>query len=140
MPYAKNVTMLNELPELSDVEQNIGVGNYAQHSQHSQPGQPHPTEYDAKYQKIIRQSQQIMPEAGMSLYGRPSMESYEQMNAHQPQPIYIPRDPTCLEIANHVKECPICSKFYNNDKTIYIILIVILAIISLLLLKKVLDV
>lgn len=48
--------------------------------------------------------------------------------------------PSCLDVAEHIANCPICSKFYNNDKTIYIIAIVILSIVCLLLLKKVLDV
>jgi hypothetical protein len=48
--------------------------------------------------------------------------------------------PSCLDVAEHIANCPICSKFYNNDKTIYIIAIVILSIICLLLLKKVLNV
>ena len=33
--------------------------------------------------------------------------------------------PTCLEICYHIEQCPICSKFYKNDKSIYIITIVI---------------
>jgi hypothetical protein len=47
--------------------------------------------------------------------------------------------PTCLEIADHVGSCPICSRFYKNDNTVYIIAIVILAIICILLLKRVLN-
>ena len=46
---------------------------------------------------------------------------------------------SCLLVADHINSCPICSKFYNNDKTIYIIAIVVLAIICILLLKKVLN-
>lgn len=48
--------------------------------------------------------------------------------------------PSCLDVAEHIANCPICSKFYNTDKTIYIIAIVILSIICILLLKKVLNV
>lgn len=51
-----------------------------------------------------------------------------------------PDSPSCLSVAEHVANCPICSRFYNNDKTIYIIAIVVLLIICILLLKKVLDV
>ena len=49
-------------------------------------------------------------------------------------------DITCQKVLKHISNCPICSKFYNNDRTVYIIIIVILIIISLLLFKKVLDV
>jgi hypothetical protein len=38
-----------------------------------------------------------------------------------------------------VGSCPICSRFYHNDNTVYIIAIVILSIICILLLKRVLD-
>jgi len=46
----------------------------------------------------------------------------------------------CIEICDHIKGCPICSKFYNTDKTIYVVVIVILCLILLILLKKVLKV
>ena len=49
-------------------------------------------------------------------------------------------DITCQQVLKHISNCPICSKFYNNDRTVYIIIIVILIIICLLLFKKVLDV
>jgi len=45
----------------------------------------------------------------------------------------------CVEVAEHVKECPVCSKVYDNDKTVYIVIIVVLAIICILLLKRVLE-
>lgn len=48
--------------------------------------------------------------------------------------------PTCLAVAEHTADCKVCSKLYNNDKTVYIIAIVLLSIICILLLKKVLDV
>lgn len=64
----------------------------------------------------------------------------------QPSPEYIQRDTinmhmqsrelTCIEIAKHIKDCPICSKFYDTDKSLYIIIIIILVIFCILLLKK----
>jgi hypothetical protein len=46
----------------------------------------------------------------------------------------------CVDIANHAANCPVCSKLYNNDNTVYIIAIAILTIICILLLKRVLDI
>jgi len=46
---------------------------------------------------------------------------------------------SCIDIANHQMSCPVCSKLYNNDKTSYIIAIVLLVVICIILLKKVLD-
>jgi hypothetical protein len=45
----------------------------------------------------------------------------------------------CQDFFNHVQGCPICSKFYNTDKTIYIVIIVMLSLVSLILLKRVLE-
>ena len=46
---------------------------------------------------------------------------------------------SCLDVAGHIDNCPICAKFYKNDKSIYIVTIVLLVIICIILLKKVLD-
>lgn len=54
----------------------------------------------------------------------------------QPDPLSY----NCIDIARHIENCPICSKFYSNDKTVYVIAIVVLAIVCLLLLKRVLNV
>ena len=48
------------------------------------------------------------------------------------------REISCIEIAKHIKNCPICSKFYDTDKSLYIIVIIILLIFCILLLKKIL--
>ena len=43
----------------------------------------------------------------------------------------------CLQISRHIRNCPICSKFYyNNDKVILIIIIIILITICVLLSNK----
>ena len=46
---------------------------------------------------------------------------------------------SCLDISSHIENCPICSKFYNTDKTIYVITILILIIFCIILLKKIID-
>lgn len=74
-------------------------------------------------------------------------------NTHNTHNVYIPSSHyendmnkfsnntfSCLDIAEHVKMCPICTRFYRNDYSLYIILIVILAIICILLTKKVLNI
>jgi hypothetical protein len=42
----------------------------------------------------------------------------------------------CRDISCHVSECPVCSKLYKSDSTIYIIMIVLLSCIVLFLLQK----
>lgn len=59
---------------------------------------------------------------------------------HPQHPQHLqPRELSCMEIARHVKNCPICSKFYDNDKSVYIIVIILLVIFCIILLKKILD-
>ena len=135
-------TLIDNLPDLDDLE---GYSNNKQ---------------DDKYSKFIRQShsspqqsgmvsnninqhmgqspmgQSPMEQSPMEQYMRhqPSMEQFENKSSHNINSI------SCLEIAEHVSNCPICSKFYKNDNTIYIIAIVVLLIICILLLKKCLDI
>jgi hypothetical protein len=146
-----NITMLGDLPNLEDIE-NAGVGNPA-----GQPYQPspnfrmeshimeRPNPNDEKFQKYIRSSQHISPNAGMGLNNPPPPQNYPQqemiMQVQEqapPPPNYLRHH--CLDIAGHIHECPICSKFYNNDKTVYIIVIILLTIVCLMLLKRVLNV
>ena len=77
---------------------------------------------------------------------------YEEPIAHQSLqvPLQIPRvkyedkvqtscDLHCKDILNHIKECEICHKFYNNDRSIYIILLVLFGLIIVILMKRVME-
>lgn len=148
----KNVTQLSELPELSDLE---GIGRSPQgdgYRPHGDSFRPQGEGYnmadmippDAKVQKFIRPKYQAFQEAGMDQQFPPQNQGLppQEMQMQQQAPALL--DPlheiSCLNIAKHVSDCPICSKFYSNDKSIYIIIIVLLTIICLLLLKKVLNI
>ena len=66
-----------------------------------------------------------------------------QQFRQQPQIVegFHPSTPlSCQKVCDHVTACKICKKYYDTDRTIYIIVIVILIIICLLLLKKALNV
>ncbi len=136
-PNKKNVTYLDDLPQLEDLESTGGTIDVRQsmHGNHEIP---------PKFQKFIRNPggmQKPPYESGMG-------QSHHQQHFFAPPPqqqeqqvsIKLPNDsPTCLEIHDHVQTCPICSRFFKNDNTVYIIAIVILSIICILLLKKVLN-
>lgn len=66
----------------------------------------------------------------------PIQYPYER-NAYFEEPYVAPFN--CLDVSNHLKSCPICSKLYDNDKSMYIVAIVILVIIVIILLKKVIE-
>ena len=123
------VTMIDDLPNLEDLEGN--------------PEYPPRGPTDQQLQKVIRPRH--MPLEGSGMY--PRAESSYQMQPQQngPMPQHgVLVDPqfshiNCLEIAHHVNGCPICSRFYNPDKTLYVIAVVLLSVICLLLVKRVLE-
>lgn len=45
----------------------------------------------------------------------------------------------CLDVASHIQKCPLCSKFYENDRSMYWGAIVFLALVCIYLLKKLID-
>lgn len=129
------VTYIDDLPDLNDLTESPVV--------HMVPDQD-------KYKKFIRTGT-----------GSPAMESGMSRNrvqAHVPmpqqqddsmmdnnsqlyeQPLPHPHMYNCIDIANHIKVCPICSKIYNDDKTLYILCIVLLCIVIIILIKKILNV
>ena len=132
-----NVTMLDDLPNLEDME---AAGRSA-------PLDPQimdrPDATDDKYMKYIRGSHRMMEQAGMD-HSAPQPQPYHPQPQPQPHhPVYHQPPPpqfNCIDIAAHITDCPICSKFYGNDKTAYMIAIVVLSIVCILLLKKVLNV
>ena len=140
-----NVTYLDDLPELADETSGGHPGS------HGDPLHGVPE----RFHKFIRPSMgSPPPESGMANYSSstpyPSIPpSYGEpmlgpsMGAPSPQPkvTQMPDgSPSCLQVADHIANCPLCSKFYKNDQTIYIVVIVLLAIVCLLLLKRVLKI
>lgn len=76
-----------------------------------------------------------------------NMDFQEQPRGYRHYEIEPPRQPqhqmmaapyrlSCSEVYDHITSCPICSKLYNQDKTIYILIIVILSLIVIVLLKN----
>lgn len=112
----QQVTMIDDLPNLDEIEAT-----------------------NPQYQKFIRNNHVLPLESGM-LAQQQYQEQYQQIENIKPKIIENYKgELNCIDVANHIKNCPICSQIYNTDKTGYIILISILIIICFLLLKKVLE-
>jgi hypothetical protein len=148
MSYQTGVTFIEDLPELEDLEgprphQRAVRGNS---HQSNYPGADMlPPGESNRYEKFIRKDTGSPPsESGMSARELQSPQisaPIENFEKNTMAPTITSRDsPSCLDVADHVENCPICSKIYKTDTTIYLIAIVVLAIISIILLKKVLDV
>jgi hypothetical protein len=115
-------TKIEDLPELGDVE-----GQLPRH--------------DGSMNKFIRGGHQMMQQAGMQAYAPPPQHPPQEMMAPPPPPAQPDWESiSCLDINRHITQCPICSRFYGRDNTVYIIAIIVLCIVCLLLLKRVLNV
>lgn len=172
----KNVTPIDMLPELEDLEGGsirtggkshnppVSGGFYATGPENFPGAQMIPKTEIERMSRHVRNGHILHPDSGMVPYmesemiqqrpsqlplntkmtnlynGIPYGGAPEMVSEQDQGKALGPSGPTCLEVADHIANCPICSKFYNNDKTIYIIAIVILAIVCILLLKRVLDV
>lgn len=134
------VTLIDDLPDLDQLEPSM---------YNNQMNNMVPVSEIERVQKFIRNNKyDPHPGSGMQVYNEPKT-GYLQQNPYMTEqyedqmPVLrdVPSVPiSCADIYKHIENCPICSKLYNNDKTIYIILIIFLTVICIILLKKVLDV
>lgn len=131
-PRMANVTMIEELPNLEDID---GGGGYIERQIMDRPNLQ-----DDRFQKHIRPTHRIDPQAGME--NAAMAAGHEEMMYQQPMLPQLPVHMTynCVDVSKHIQDCPICSKFYHDDKSVYIIVIILLCIVCLLLLKRVLNV
>ena len=122
----KQHTLIENLPELED-----NSNSYAS--------------YDKNITKFIRkQMPNPSQQSGMS-------GSSPKLNVPQPPPpdfyqdVYdqqinkLPVTLYCLDVHSHIQTCPICSRFFKHDNSLYIIAIIVLSIICIILFKKILN-
>lgn len=88
---------------------------------------------DSQVQSKLRQRHMPLNDSGMNVGPPPYMPPHHHFQPPSPQF-------TCLDVCKHIENCPICSKFYKNDKICYILAIIVLSLICIVLLKKVLNV
>lgn len=160
----RNVTMIDELPYLEDLESQIN-------SNSSNGLSMIPSENMGSIQKLIRNNIYNPPvESGMNAntsslkqvqqppptttvppnqiiddprnYNQEMIllpPRHQQQYIQQP-PVVYNSEPTCIQVAEHTMNCVVCSKLYQHNNSGYIVMIILLAIICILLLKRVLNV
>lgn len=162
-----NVTMIDDLPYLEDlenasymnmngvpptemkqvskfirdtaynppVESGMYMGNNQQPAGHHHHQPP-------RYSKIgvgnVAPQQQQPPTAMMisEPFAEGGEEGYRHNTNHQMHRIL---SLSCVDVAEHATNCIVCSKLYNTDTTLYVIVISILLLTVVILMKKVLD-
>lgn len=167
MSYKNNITMIDDLPDISEIEgKNIGLtmipdnGKYQKflkntnnNNLHSSSGMNSNVNYPYKlgYHNVNQGSyidnlsdknmniEQQVP--SQHLYGSSGGFAPNSQMYYEPYEMPPQKDTlNCRDVAGHASNCDVCSKLYKNDKTFYIIAICILVIICILLFKRILDV
>ena len=166
--YAKNVTLIKDLPDIDEMEQNInnkfirnghkapqesGMHERPQHGvQHGQSdflqNQPRHNQSDFVQhgQSDFLQNQprhnqsdfvQQYPQQRNRIYEH--YEKPDNINVNRSLTVDSPDQLNCRSLIEHFTTCPLCSRYFKNDNTVYIIIITILTIILAILLKKILN-
>ena len=145
-----NVTMIDDLPYLDDIERKSymtgvpssemkQVSKFIRDTTYNPPfesGMAY-NNSQSQVQQQQQQQQQIQlpppppPSTSMQIEGY--QEQMKQENFHRILSL------SCVDVAEHASNCIVCSRLYNNDMTLYIIVISILLLTIVILIKKVLD-
>jgi hypothetical protein len=144
-----NVTRIEDLPDLSDIETydvgESGMGNkdpkmnkyIRNHSRQSYTN----LDMNPKFEPYKRNNvEEYGYDTNDSTQAQAPLQDERNIERYDYEPTPLPQVRlNCLDVCNHIKDCPLCSKFYHNDNTLYLIIIVVLSILVLILTKKVLN-
>jgi hypothetical protein len=129
----RGVTPIEDLIDLDNEERNETIGKVRNRAIRNLGMNGGMSEYEKVYsQPPPPQQRQIEPEHS---YLPPPPQAYHHQHVNMPSYENI----SCLVISDHAHNCPVCSRLYNTDKSIYIVIISILVIICIIMLKKVLE-
>ena len=122
-------TKIEDLPELSDID---GTSYMRDTDKYSKYIRKHNVKKE--YNNSEKNNDEPLP--GIEKRQTHTTEYLEDPITMTPIPISY-KSINCIDICNHIKDCPLCSKFYNNDNSLYIGSIIFLSIVILLLIKKI---
>ena len=140
----KNVTFIDDLFDVSSIQSPtfIEEGNRERDEYNTQIQSKHIRKYkDNSYGMNGGMQNDFFPLPPPQMYQQmvQPQQMIQPQQLYQPQQHILPEEISCLTISNHIKNCPICSKFYNSDYSIYIVCIILLIIVCALLVKKLIE-
>ena len=143
--YRKQVTMIDDLMDLeSQSPQQSYINNQQQQGIPMDPDMTFTNKFIRTSSngngmgKLDEVNQQMMPyQPKQPIIQKQEIIEPQQQLEYKP---YYQHRLHCVDVVNHIKDCPVCQKlFNNNEKNIYIMVIVILVIIIALLVKKLIE-
>lgn len=149
-----NVTMIDDLPYLEELERESfqngvptselkQIQKFIRNTQYNPPMESgmNPNYNNNNYpppppiQRRVQQSAIIDDEANSEALVVPQPAPLPSAQHHHHRILSL----SCIDVAEHTANCIVCSRLYNTDTTLYIIVICILLLFSAILFKKVLD-
>jgi hypothetical protein len=153
--YRKNVTMIDELPDLESGSRMHGPSPdmQMQSMQGMPPRHMMPDQRPEDMTFVNKFLRDNSNKSGMGkydevanpqMYGPPQPQSQQHsppiMNAPNEMDLRTLTSVNCVDVMHHIKDCPVCLKLYNaNDKSLYIVIIIILGLVCLLLIKRIFE-
>ena len=160
-----SVTMIDDLPYLEDLERESyingvppaelkQISKFIRNTAYNPPFESGMNSSQQQRQMMMMQQQQPQPQPqtfNEQNQGPSQMVMIEQnvdqislphvneSNFKLQQQMHRILSLNCVDVAEHTSNCIVCSKLYNTDTSLYIIVISILLLISAILFKKVLD-
>ena len=145
MTYSKNVTFLNDLPDIDDIQDKVNKkyirnfdndvipesGMYQvkpnQQQYHQSYEQPNINSYKQPYEDFEENYENTYDNMSKASRG---INSVNTINSDELN---------CRDIANHIANCPVCSSLYGSNEKIFYFVIIVLIIVILMLINKLLE-
>ena len=86
----------------------------------------------------MQQRQQERQEQELQIVASEEYENKRKSKKKHQQQKYE-SDCDCISVADHAANCIVCSRLYNNDKSLYLAIIGVLIVICVILMKKVVE-
>jgi len=158
-----NVTMIDDLPYLEDLERQSyingvppaelkQVSKFIRDTAYNPPNESGMGNHSQQFSHAPSRYQKQPSQQNMQAQPKPQQQSQSQMimieqnidpdfmrQQQQQQQMHKILSLSCIDVAEHTSNCIVCSKLYNTDTSLYIIVISILLLVSAILFKKVLD-
>lgn len=145
-----NVTMIDNLPDIDDIESKSfmtgvpsaemkQVSKFIRDTTYSPPYESGMSAYSSNNNRVVAQQQQQQPRVQLPSLPPPPLPQSAQLPGEEQQHHRIMSSLSCIDVAEHAANCIVCSRLYNTDMTVYIIVISILLLTIVILIKKVLD-
>jgi len=158
-----NVTMIDDLPYLEDLERQSyingvppaelkQVSKFIRDTAYNPPNESGMGFHSQQFSHPPSRYQKQPSQQNIQAQPKPPQQSQSQMimieqnidpdfmrQQQQQQQMHKILSLSCIDVAEHTSNCIVCSKLYNTDTSLYIIVISILLLVSAILFKKVLD-